>query len=56
LRLDHRRKAIEIVEIIGLERVLVKPLVHHDTEKEISDVIPNPWNGDSFEVSKSARL
>jgi len=39
LRLDHRRQALKIVEIIGLERVLVKIPVHHDIEKETAEVI-----------------
>ena len=39
LRLDHRREAVKLVEITGLELVLVKIPVHHDIEKESAEVI-----------------
>src|SRR5260370_41967217 len=39
LRLDHRRKAVKLVGIAGLERVLVNAPVRRSLEKETAEVV-----------------
>jgi hypothetical protein len=37
LRLDHWRKVVKLVEIVGLERVLIKAPVYRGLEKETAE-------------------
>ncbi len=62
-KIDERRSAKIVRDFPGLRlidphqrRVKDKSRFHAKVERSLQGLIPNPWNRDSFEISKSVRL